>query len=89
MPVYVLYEGRLIEKRYKPSKPQHAASDLPAPAVQSFESYSSPIDDSSLTPCPIRRSHGSGGPRRSTTSWDSRPSPARCAAVMAVVLLGS
>ena len=30
MPVYVLYEGRLIEKRYRPAKYQHATSDLPA-----------------------------------------------------------
>lgn len=49
MPTYVLYEGRLIEKRYRPSKPQHAASDLPAPAVQSFETYSSPIDGKAVS----------------------------------------
>jgi hypothetical protein len=46
MPVYVYYEGRLIEKRYRPSQPQHAASDLPAPAVQGFQSYESPIEGS-------------------------------------------
>jgi hypothetical protein len=49
MPVYVFYDGRLIEKRYKPSPPQHAASELPAPAVQSFETYLSPIDDSAIS----------------------------------------
>lgn len=49
MPIYVLYEGRLIEKRYRPSPPQHAASDLPAPAVQGFASYESPIDGSSIS----------------------------------------
>jgi hypothetical protein len=49
MPVYVFYDGRLIEKRYCPAPPQHAASNLPAPAVQSFESYLSPIDDAPVT----------------------------------------
>jgi len=49
MPIYILYEGRLIEKRYRPAKPQHAASDLPAPFVQSFETYASPIDDAPIS----------------------------------------
>ena len=49
MPVYVFYDGRLIEKRYRPAGPGHAASDLPAPAVQSFEAYTSPIDDTVIS----------------------------------------
>ena len=50
MPVYVLYGGRLIDKRYCPAPAAaHAASDLPAPAIQSFESYASPIDDSTIS----------------------------------------
>jgi len=49
MPVYVYYEGRLIEKRYRPSAPQHAASDLPAPAVQSFASYESPVEGGTIS----------------------------------------
>jgi hypothetical protein len=49
MPVYILYGGRLIDKRYVPAKAQHAASDLPAPSVQSFEAYSSPIDDRTVS----------------------------------------
>jgi hypothetical protein len=49
MPIYVFYDGRLIEKRYRPVQSQHAASELPAPAVQSFESYASPIDDSMIS----------------------------------------
>ena len=49
MPVYVFYEGRLIEKRYRPAAPQHAASDLPAPAVQSFDAYASPIDERTIS----------------------------------------
>ena len=49
MPTYVFYEGRLIEKRYKPAQPRHAASDLPAPAVQSFTSFESPIDGSTIS----------------------------------------
>ena len=35
MPIYVLYQGRLIDKRYRPAAAgAHAASELPAPAVQ-------------------------------------------------------
>lgn len=49
MPTYVLYGGRLIEKRYRPAPPQHAVSDLPAPAIQSFVSFPSPIDDSTIS----------------------------------------
>jgi hypothetical protein len=49
MPVYVFYGGRLIEKRYRPASPGHAASDLPAPNVQSFQSYASPIDSSTIS----------------------------------------
>jgi len=49
MPTYVFYDGRLIDKRYRPSPPQHAASELPAPAVQSFETFASPIDDAPVT----------------------------------------
>jgi hypothetical protein len=49
MPTYVFYGGRLIEKRYRPAPPQHAASDLPAPAVQGFESFESPIDGSTIS----------------------------------------
>jgi hypothetical protein len=49
LPVYVLYEGRLIDKRYRPARPSHAASDLPAPTVMSLEAYLSPIDDAPVT----------------------------------------
>ena len=71
MPVYVLYEGRLIEKRYRPAKYQHATSDLPAPAIQSFESYPSPIDDSTISSHRQRDRdlHNSG-------SYDPRDTPA-------------
>ena len=48
MPIWVMYQGRLIEKKYLPAQ-THAASDLPAPAVQSFASYASPIDDSTIS----------------------------------------
>jgi len=41
MPVYVLYGGRLIEKRYRPAPLQHAASDLPAPAINDLPISSS------------------------------------------------
>lgn len=49
MTIYVYYQGRLIAKQYKPASPQHAASELPAPAVQSFESYSSPVNDNMIS----------------------------------------
>lgn len=45
MPTYVFYQGRLIEKKYRPATPGHAASELPAPAVHSFVTYASPVDD--------------------------------------------
>jgi hypothetical protein len=71
MPVYVFYDGRLIEKRYRPARHQHAASNLPAPAVQSFESYLSPIDDAPVTSHRQRERdlHQSG-------SYDRRDTPA-------------
>jgi hypothetical protein len=49
MPVYVIYQGRIIAKQYRPSPPQHAMSELPAPHVQSFESYPSPINDNTIS----------------------------------------
>jgi len=50
MPIYVLYQGRLIDKRYRPATAaSHAASELPAPHVQSFQSYASPIDDRTIS----------------------------------------
>jgi len=71
MPVYVLYGGRLIEKRYKPAVHTHAASDLPAPAVQSFTAYESPIDGNSISSHRQRDKdlHNSG-------SYDPRDTPA-------------
>ena len=71
MPVYVLYEGRLIDKRYRPARSTHAASDLPAPAVQSFETYASPVDDSTISSHRQRDRdlHASG-------SYDPRDTPA-------------
>jgi len=70
MPVYVLYEGRLIEKRYRPSKYRHAVSSLPAPAVQSFAAYPSPIDDTTISSHRQRERdlHNSG-------SYDPRDTP--------------
>jgi hypothetical protein len=71
MPVYVFCNGRVIEKRYLPARPRHAASDLPAPAVQSFESYLSPIDDAVISSSRQRERdlHQSG-------SYDPRDTPA-------------
>ena len=71
MPVYVLYQGRLIDKRYRPALAGHAASDLPAPAVQSFETYASPVDDAPISSHRQRDRdlHNSG-------SYDPRDTPA-------------
>jgi len=49
MPVYVFSGGRLIKREDRPARPIRAASDLPAPAVQSFEAYASPIDDRTIS----------------------------------------
>ena len=72
MPIYVLYGGRLIDKRYCPAPAvAHAASDLPAPAIQSFESYASPINDNVISSHRQRDRdlHASG-------SYDPRDTPA-------------
>ena len=72
MAVYVLYGGRLIDKRYRPAPAAaHAASDLPAPAIQSFESYVSPINDNVISSHRQRERdlHASG-------SYDPRDTPA-------------
>jgi hypothetical protein len=49
MPTYVLHGGQLVDKRYRLSLPCRAASDLPAPTIQSFESFESPIDGSTIS----------------------------------------
>jgi hypothetical protein len=71
MPVYVLYQGRIIAKQYRPaSAGSHALSELPAPYVQSFESYSSPVNDNTVS-SPRQRErdlHHSG-------SYDPRDTP--------------
>jgi hypothetical protein len=71
MPTYVLWQGRLIDKRYAPARPGHAVSDLPAPAVQSFASYDSPIDGRTISSHRQRDKdlHSSG-------SYDPRDTPA-------------
>jgi hypothetical protein len=71
MPTYVLYEGRLIEKKYRPSPPRHAQSDLPAPAIQSFETYPSPIND-----LPISSHRQRDKDLHNSGSYDPRDTPA-------------
>lgn len=70
MATFVLHEGKLIDKRERPV-PLKAASDLPAPAVHSFESYASPVDDRPITSNRQRERdlHASG-------SYDPRDTPA-------------
>ena len=48
MPTYVYYQGRLIEKQYRPAE-YRARSDLPAPAVMALEAYPSPIDGATIS----------------------------------------
>ena len=71
MPIYVLYDGRLIDKRYLPAKPQHAASELSAPYVQSFESYPSPINDNTISSARQRERD-----LTNSGSYDPRDTPA-------------
>ena len=71
MPVYVIYQGRIIARQYRPaSAASHAASELPAPHVHSFESYSSPINDNTISSHRQRERdlHNSG-------SYDPRDEP--------------
>ena len=48
MVTYVYHMGRLIVKSARPAV-KSSWSDLPAPAVQSFTSYSSPIDGQTIS----------------------------------------
>ncbi len=70
MPTYVFYNDRLIDKRYLPA-PYRALSDLPAPMIQSFSSYPSPIDGQNISSARQRDRdlHNSG-------SYDRRDTPA-------------
>lgn len=71
MPIYVMHEGRLIDKRDRPSKFECVASDLPAPAVQSFESFASPVDGQTIS---SRRQHDKD--LHNSGSYDPRETPA-------------
>ena len=70
MPTYVWRNGVLIDRNELPVNRPAAASDLPAPAVQSFETYASPITDAPIS-SPRQRDrdlHTSG-------SYDPRDTP--------------
>ena len=69
MPIYIYHMGQLIEKSARPRQ-RNVASDLPAPAVQGFDSYESPIDGSSISSHRQRERdlHNSG-------SYDPRDTP--------------
>jgi hypothetical protein len=70
MPTYVLYNGSIIDKRYLPAS-YRALSELPAPMIQSFTSYYSPIDGQNISSFRQRDRdlHHSG-------SYDPRDTPA-------------
>jgi hypothetical protein len=69
MPTYVLHRGRMIDKRLRPSGAS-AKSTHPAPTVQSFESYPSPVTGQSISSHRQRERdlHSSG-------SYDTRDTP--------------
>ena len=69
MPTYVLHKGKLVEKSERPAR-KTAASDYPAPAVQSFATYTSPINDAPISSHRQRDKdlHNSG-------SYDPRDTP--------------
>jgi len=71
MPVFIFHKGRLIAREDRPARSTRAASDLPAPAVQSFAAYPSPIDDRTISSHRQRDRdlHASG-------SYDPRDTPA-------------
>ena len=72
MPLYVLHQGRWIEKRYRPApNGSHARSELAAPAIHNFEAFASPIDDRVIRTSREREIdlHNSG-------SYDPRDTPA-------------
>lgn len=71
MPTYVLYQGRLIDKRYRPAAPGHAASELSAPAVRSFAAYESPIDGA-----PVTSHRQRDRDLQASDSYDPRDTPA-------------
>lgn len=70
MPTYVWYMGQLIEKSARPAPLRDKTSDLPAPAVQSFDAYASPIDGATISSHRQRDRdlHNSG-------SYDKRDTP--------------
>ncbi len=49
MPVYVYRNGKLVQRRPLPVKPNPVARIMPAPAVQSFEAYASPVGDHTIS----------------------------------------
>lgn len=70
MTIFIYYQGRLIEKRYRPAE-YRAQSELPAPTVHSFDAYASPIDGQTISSHRQRDRdlHSSG-------SYDRRDEPA-------------
>ena len=70
MPVYIYHMGQIIEKSARPVE-RISASDLPAPAVQSFQSYESPVETGTISSHRQRDKdlHNSG-------SYDPRDTPA-------------
>jgi len=71
VPVYIYHMGRLIEKSARPREIK-AASDLPAPNVQGFQSYESPIDGSGTISSHRQRERD----LNNSGSYDPRDTPA-------------
>jgi hypothetical protein len=71
MPIYVMHRGVLIDRDMLPVNRHPASSSLPAPAVQSFQSYESPVETGTISSHRQREKdlHKSG-------SYDPRDTPA-------------
>ena len=71
MPIYIYHMGQLIEKSARPREIK-AASDLPAPAIQGFDSYESPIEGSGIISSHRQRERD----LNNSGSYDPRDTPA-------------
>lgn len=76
MVTYVFHMGEIIEKTARLSAPNKNASDLPAPAVQSFTAFASPIDGQTISSHRQRDrdldASGSYDPRDTPVAWKKK-----------------
>lgn len=76
MVTYVYYLGEIIDKASRAAPARDNRSDLPAPAVQSFAAFASPIDGSTISSHRQRDrdldASGSYDPRDTPSSWKKK-----------------